>query len=61
MVFVSINATLNTTYIVGHTIFSTLYSVDKLDEQWMKNGKFCQYGWKLIEMDENMIDERMNP
>jgi hypothetical protein len=26
-------ATLNTAYIVGHTIFSTLYSVGKLDEQ----------------------------
>ena len=33
-----ITTTLNTIFIVGHTIFSTLYSVDKLDEQWMKNG-----------------------
>ena len=38
MVIVSIDATLNTKYIVGHTIFSTLYDIDKLDEKWMKNG-----------------------
>jgi hypothetical protein len=26
-----------------------------------KMDKFCQYGWKNVEMDENMIDECMNP
>jgi hypothetical protein len=32
------DTTLNTTYTMSHTISSTLYSVGKLDEQWMKNG-----------------------
>jgi hypothetical protein len=26
-----------------------------------KMDKICQYGWKAVEMDENMIDECMNP
>ena len=47
------DTTLNTTYIMGHTISLTLYSVGKLAEQWMKNGsnlsmwmKNCWNGWK---------------
>jgi hypothetical protein len=33
---VPVVSTLNTAYTVGHTIFSTLYSVCKLDEKWIK-------------------------
>jgi hypothetical protein len=33
------SGTLNTAHTVGHTIFSTLYSVGKLDEKGMKNGQ----------------------
>jgi hypothetical protein len=53
--------TLSIAYTVSHTIFLTLYSVGKLDEQWKKMDKICQYWWKTIEMDENMIDKCMNP
>ena len=54
---VSRNTTLNTAYTVGHT----LYSVGKLNEKRIKMDKICQYGWKSVEMDENMIAECMNP
>jgi hypothetical protein len=33
-----VTTTPNTTYTVGHTILSTLFSVGELDEYWMKNG-----------------------
>ena len=42
-------------------LVSPWYSEGKLDEQWMKMDKICHYGWKIVEMDENMIDECMNP
>jgi hypothetical protein len=44
---------------VGHTIFSTLYSVGKLDENGMKNEKMSMW-MKTVEMDENVIDECAN-
>jgi hypothetical protein len=31
-----------------------------MNNEW-KIDKICQYGWKIVEMDENMIDECMNP
>jgi hypothetical protein len=31
-----------------------------MNNEW-KMDKICQYGWKTVEMDENMIDECINP
>jgi hypothetical protein len=31
-----------------------------MNNEW-KIDKICQYGWKIVEMDENMTDECMNP
>jgi hypothetical protein len=39
--------TLNTAYTVGYTIFSTLYSVGKLDEQWIKMDENLLKGMKM--------------
>jgi hypothetical protein len=31
-----------------------------MNNKW-KMDKICQYGWKNVEMDENMINKCMNP
>jgi hypothetical protein len=31
-----------------------------MKNEW-KMDKICQRGWKIIEMDENMVDECMKP